>query len=65
MAQFNAIEKAAANQAHRDVREARDALRDLLHTAGRMKHHAALDEILQKLIRAEGNIDVVLGRPRT
>lgn len=69
MATFNSVEKAAINSAHRDVRTARDALRELIAdaTAGLSLRDVAdaLPRLLTMLERAEGNIDVVLGRPRT
>jgi hypothetical protein len=70
VATFNKIEKEAANQAHRDVRKARDDLRKLLAEEETRERTAEdvvawLPQVLKMLERAEGNIDVVLGRPRT
>ena len=76
MATFNTVEKLAANEAHREVRTARDRVRELLAEVpyGRSKswqpltaerYRSVMEEILPLLERAEGNIDVVLGRPRT
>lgn len=70
MSTFNSVEKAAINSAHRDVRKARDDVRLLLREYDSRKRDseeviAWLPEVLKMLERAEGNIDVVLGRPRT
>jgi hypothetical protein len=70
MAKFNPAEKLAANEAHKQVRKARDDLRELLSGYESRERHweeviAWLPEVLKLLERAEGNIDVVLGRPRS
>ena len=70
VATFNKVEKVAINQAHREVGRARDDLRKLLaeeesRTRSPEEVVAWLPQVLKMLERAEGNIDVVLGRPRT
>ena len=71
VATFNEAEKAAARQAHRDVRDARDFLRRIQLPAATadLRKRAPVDyediEYLRNLLeRAESNIDVVLGRRR-
>jgi hypothetical protein len=64
------VQKLAANQAHRDVKAARDSVRELIgeQATGILSCQDVVDqlpELLKKLVRAEGNMDVVLGRPRT
>ena len=67
---MNKVQKLAATQAHQDVRHARDSIRRLL--AEEESRERSMEEvvgflptILRWLERAEGNMDVVLGRPRT
>jgi len=67
---MNKVQKLAAVQVHADVKRARDDLRKIIpefHDFTRSAEEvvAWLPQVLKLLERAEGNMDVVLGRPRT